>query len=239
MTLTDFGSGIADTIDGIFNVLFGKTGMHGDVEFPFVEEFTGFGALIGIIAHAFETGEVEGGLIVENTLHAFFFVENTHEFIAGAAQFLFINADGVEVVTVIAVSGFVNGFDPFHILDTGGDLVSDLTTLFDKHIQFFQLAAADSSLDLIHAVIAAPMSVPRNHIKVSGEPIFDGIGLFAGDLTEVPYRIVDVSQLIVPALGLIAHAAQILDTLGIFIIVGGDHTAFTASGDILQAVETE
>ena len=56
MTLTHFGSSIADTGNGIFDVLLGKTGMHGDVEFPFVEEFTGFGALIGIIAHAFETG---------------------------------------------------------------------------------------------------------------------------------------------------------------------------------------
>ena len=66
MPFTDFGSGIFDTFDGIGDILLSQTRMHRDVEFAFVEEFTGFRALVRIITHAFQAGEVERRLIVEN-----------------------------------------------------------------------------------------------------------------------------------------------------------------------------
>ena len=192
MPFADCGSGSFDTFDGIDDILFGQTRVHRDVEFAFVEEIAGFRALIRIVTEVFETGEVESRLIVQNTLHAFFFIKDTHEFITAAAEFFFIDANGIEVIAVVAVGIFIDSFDTFDIADTFGDLVGKFTAFVDEHIQFVQLAAADGGLDFIHAVVVAPVfAEPRTDVEVGRQPVFEQVGtLGAGDAaTEFPFRL--------------------------------------------------
>ncbi len=83
------------------------------------------------------------------------------------------------------------------------------------------------------------MAVPGNHVEVSRLPVLDGIGLADDGLAELPDGIVGIFQLIIPAPGLVVHAAEALNALAVFVVVGGNHAAFAAGGDVLERMETE
>ena len=100
MTFFQFGNRVLDTGNHIGNVLVGQTRMHGQIGFPFVEEFGGNGALVGIVAHAAQAGEVEGGLIVQNGLDAFFLIEDLHEFVAAGPSFFSFTQISLDVIYI-------------------------------------------------------------------------------------------------------------------------------------------
>ncbi len=81
VTLAELRDGVLDAVDHVLDVLVGEARMHREIHFALVEELGRDRALIGIVAHAAQAGEVEGRLIMQNGLDAFFLIQGLHEFI--------------------------------------------------------------------------------------------------------------------------------------------------------------